>query len=95
MRKSFLQVGEAAVGDADHLARVDVDGRPLHGGQHRVGHVGGPGDAQELSAVGDRHDEAFRCAASCGGPQSNHLSGEAHRSQTTQASHLGLRAWHT
>ncbi len=91
--EDLLQVGHAAVGDADHLAGIDVHGRAMHGLQHLVGHVGGARDAQELSAVGDGHGCTFSAAATLGGPQSNHLSAELHRSQTTQASQRGLRAW--
>src|SRR4029453_2425759 len=41
--------------DLQHVAGVDVDGGPLHGGQDRVGNVGGPGNAEELPAIGNGH----------------------------------------
>src|SRR5262245_12389976 len=53
------KIRKTAVGNADHFAGVDVDGRPVHGGQHIVGNVGRPRNTEELSAFADAH--AWAC----------------------------------
>ena len=53
------QVLEQGPGQLDHVARVDVDGRPVHGLEHRVRDVGRSRDAQELSTVGDCHSRGL------------------------------------
>ena len=62
-----LQVGEAAVGDADHLARVDVDGRPLHGGSTASGTLVGPGMLRNSRPLATVMTIAFRCSCAPGG----------------------------
>src|SRR4029453_16520307 len=49
------QVLVERVGEVKHVARVDVDGRPVHGGQHGIGDVRGSGNIEELAAIGDAH----------------------------------------
>jgi hypothetical protein len=49
------QILEKAVRDRDHVAGVDVDGRSMHRGEHRVGNVRGTRNAEELAPFGDCH----------------------------------------
>ena len=53
--EDLLEVGEQAVRKRDHRAGIDVDGRPVHGGEHGIGNDGGTRDGEEFTACGKRH----------------------------------------
>src|SRR3546814_7277468 len=50
-----LQVLEAASGGLQQGAGVDLDGRAVHGIQHRIGHVGRAGNRQQFAAIAQGH----------------------------------------
>ena len=51
--------GEAGVRHADELFTVDVDGGPVHGDQHFVGHRGGARNGEKLATVPQCHSQWF------------------------------------
>ena len=53
--EDLRQILEKAVRDSDHVAGVDVDGRSMHRGEHGVGNVRGPRNAEELATPGNCH----------------------------------------
>ena len=58
--RKIWQIFEQAVRDGEHVARVDVDGRSMHRGEHRVGNVRRAGNAEELATPGDCHPLGLR-----------------------------------
>ena len=52
MRKIFDRSASSAVGQRDQRPRIDVDRRPLHGGEHGIRDDGRPGDREEFTAGG-------------------------------------------
>ena len=58
---NLTQIGEQELGERDHRPGIDVDRRPVHGGEDGVGNDGGPRDGKEFTACGDGH-----CGDLCG-----------------------------
>ena len=59
--EQLLQVGQAAGGDVEQRAGIDVDSWAMHGGEDFVGHRGGAGYAQKFAAVADGHRDRLSC----------------------------------
>ena len=58
--EEFWQIGEQARCDAEHVARIEVDRRPVHGLEDFVRDIGRTGYRQELAAVAHGHGCVLR-----------------------------------
>src|SRR5262245_14014768 len=56
--KDFPQVSEQRVGERDQRARIDVNRRALHGGEHRIRDDGRSRDCQKFAAGGQGHEDS-------------------------------------